>query len=170
MPRPLPRFESKFKDRYGTRYKSRFEVVLSDYTSSVAEWRRAQTAPKEELPVLNEEQRGAARKFGLTEEAYARSILAGNLGAARMHKRAVELGKLVGGIAREVNRKCDVVAVVSEMFKGRWLVRIQTPGGDVVVAVPRDLVDDLLDSEVTSEVRKLRSIVREALADCGSRR
>jgi hypothetical protein len=103
----------------------------------------------------------------MSEEAYARSVLAGKLGTDRMKERATALGKLVSEIIADVNRKFEVLAVIAEMFKGRWLVRIQAREKVVVVAVPRELADDVLDSGITSEVRKLRSLVQDALVGQG---
>jgi hypothetical protein len=155
--------ESRYQSRFQPRYHSRFEVVISDYTSSIGDWRKAQRAAKKKLPVLSEEQKQVAAKLGITEDAYARSVLAGQYGANTMQKRATALGEIVGGIIAEVNRKCEVTAVIAEMFKGRWIVKMRGPGESFAVAVPRELADDILDSGVTSEVRKLRDLVRDAV-------
>jgi hypothetical protein len=137
--------------------------VISDYTSSVDEWRRAQRAEKKELPALSKTQKEVAAKLGISEEAYARSVLAGEYGARRMHEQATALGKLVGDIAAEVRQKCKVTAVLAEMFKSRWIVKLQVPGESFAVAIPRELAEDVLDSGVTSEIRKLRTIVHDAV-------
>ena len=154
---------SRFGSRFEPRHRSRFEVVISDYTSSIEEWRRAQKVSSKALPALTEEQKRAARKLGVTEEAYARSVLAGQYGAERMEERAVALGEMVGRMAGEIIADCKVASVVAEMFEGRWLVRLGTPAECFVVAIPRELADDVLDAGITVEVKKLRSLVKESL-------
>ena len=159
------RFGSRYQSRFKPRYQSKFEIVTSDYTSSIDEWQRAQRATKEELPALSEEQKHFATKLGLSEEAYARSVLAGRYGANRMHERATALGELVQSIAAKISARWKVQAVIAEMFKGRWVIRMESPAGSAAVAVPRELADDILDSGLTSEVKRLKGLVADALSE-----
>jgi predicted component of type VI protein secretion system len=140
-----------------------FQVVVSDYTCSVDEWRRAQKAAKSELPELNEAQREVARKFGIGEEEYARSVLAGHYGMRRMAARARKLGEEVEGILRDLSPTYRVVMVVAEMFRGRWIVRLKSPDKEAGVAVPRELGDDLLDSRLREAAEQLRARVLHGL-------
>jgi len=64
-----------------------FEISVSDYTSSVEEYRRAERAPKSELPVLSDDQKEVARRFKISEEEYARGVLAGIYGRERQRNR-----------------------------------------------------------------------------------
>ncbi len=157
--------ESRYQSRFQPRYVSRFEVDVSDYRTSLREWQRAQTAAKSELPVLTSEQKRFAQKLGIEEEGYARTVLATKFSAEQMHERAVAIGELVQGILGKAAPKWKVQAVVAEMFKERWVVRMQSASGSAAIAVPRDLADDILDSGLTSEVKKLKAIVLDALRE-----
>jgi len=141
-----------------------FEVVVSDYSVSVDEWRRAQEVRRSDLPELNQEQKEVARKFGVTEEEYARGVLAGLYGRERMSGRAQGLGEEVNKILEGLGPDHRVLAVVAEMFKGRWILRIQTPEKVVNVAIPRELADDVLDSGAVEDFEKLKTRV---LSDLG---
>jgi hypothetical protein len=140
-----------------------FQVVVSDYTCSLDEWRQAQEAAKSELPELNEAQREVARKFGIGEEEYARSVLAGQYGVRRMAARSRKLGEEVEGVLRELSPKYRVVMVVAEMFRGRWIVRLKSPDKEVGMAIPRELGDDLIDSHLREAAEQLRAKVLYSL-------
>ena len=141
-----------------------FTVRVSDFTTSIEEWDRAQRAPRSELPNLSAEQKDVARKFGITEEEYARSVLAGRYGNERMNTRAQHLGEEVQRVLGTLgDGRYRVVAVTAEMFKGRWVVGIEAQGRVVNVAIPRELADDVLDSYTTDDLGKLKEKLLSAL-------
>ena len=133
-----------------------FEVFVSDYSSSVDEWKRAQIVPKSELPPLNSEQRNVARKMGASEEDYQRNVLAGQFGETRLHSRGEALGIVVQEMLRGLGSGYRLDAVKGEMINSRWICRVETPDHIANVAIPRELVDDVLDSGAKEEIEKLR--------------
>ena len=141
----------------------RFQIVVSDYSSSVDEWKRALGAPRSELPKLNEQQKEVARKFGISDEEYARGLLAGLYGEERMRQRGQHLGEVVEEILGGLGEDYRLAAVTAQMFEGRWILRIQTPAKIVNVAVPRELADDVLDSGAIEEIDKLKAQVLSAV-------
>jgi hypothetical protein len=147
--------------------KLNFEIELPDSSVSIEEWRKAQALPASELPRLSAEEKEAARKFGISEEAYARSLKAGEFGRMRMLSRAQEFGECVDKILEELGSGV-VDAVKSDPFRGRWLVRLKDAEG-VILEFPRELVDDLLDSRAKSYLEQIRRLVREQLAVVGKK-
>jgi len=135
--------------------KRKFDVFVSDYSSSVDEWRRAMAAPSSDLPELTEQQRAVARKMGISEEDYRRGVLAGRLGESRMLGRGQQLGELVESILQGLGPDYRVHAVKAE--NGRWLVRIVAPDGVFPVAISRELADDALDSGALEEIERLKN-------------
>jgi hypothetical protein len=142
--------------------RANFEIELPDSSVNVQEWRKAQTLPISELPKLTREEKEAARKFGISEEAYARSVKAGEFGHARMLAQAREFGERIAGILDESNSGM-VDAVKSDPFRGRWLVRLKKPEG-IMLEFPRELVDDLLDSGARIYLEQVKRLVREQLS------
>jgi len=140
-----------------------FEIIISDFVTSIDGWRRARQAPRSELPKLNQEQKEVARKFKISQEEYARGVLAGLYGQERMRARAQKLGEEIERILPSLGQGYRVAAVVAEMFKGRWLIRVRTSERTVNVAVPRELGDDVLDSGVREEVERLKNCVAYGL-------
>lgn len=142
---------------------SHFQVVVSDYSVSVDEWRRARSAPKGDLPPLSQAQREVASKFGISEEEYARSVLAGRYGVLRLRTRATKLGEEVDKILFEVSPACRVVRVIADMVRNRWVVFIETPNREVGVSIPRGLGDDFLDSGTRETAEELKARVKSGL-------
>ena len=139
-----------------------FEIELPDSSVNLDEWRKAQTLPLGELPQLSAEEKEAARKFGISEEAYARSVKAWEFGRQRMLARAKKFGEYIAAILEESGWG-TVDGVKSDPFRGRWLVRLKNPEG-VVIEFPRELVDDLLDSGGRSYLEQIKRLVREQLS------
>ncbi len=143
--------------------EAKFEVFVSGYSTSLEEWKRALRAPLSELPELNVWQKEIARKFGISEEEYARSHLSSLYGQERMRSRARELGKAVEEILESLGHACQLTAVVAELSKERWVLRIQTPQKIVSVAVPRDLADDVVDSDTVQDKDRLEALLVSSL-------
>jgi hypothetical protein len=140
-----------------------FKVEVSDYSVSVDEWRRAQSAPKDGLPELTEAQREVANKFGISEEQYARSVLAVRFGVQRLRNRATKLGEEVQKILVGVSAESRVSRVVADLARERWVIVIQTPNRQVGVVLPRDVGDDFLDFSTSDSVEVLNAKVRTSL-------
>lgn len=140
-----------------------FEVYVSGSSTNVEEWKRAMAAQPSELPALNEQQKDVARRFGVTEEEYRRSLLAGLYGEKRLWERGRDLGLLVQDVLKGLGPGYQVAAVKSEMIECRWIVRIEASGKIVDLNFSRELVDDALDSHASEEVEKVRRRVLEGL-------
>jgi hypothetical protein len=148
-------------------HKLDFEIELADSSVSIDEWRRAQKLPDSELPELTPEQKGAANKLGISEEAYARSVKAGEFGHERMHRRALEFGTVMLGILRDLKYPGTVDGVKADPFNNRWLIRLNSPAG--ILEFSRELVDDLLDSGRKSYLEQLRDATRRQLTTSGAK-
>lgn len=140
-----------------------FEIVVSDYASSVEEYRRAQQAPRSELPQLSDDQRAVARGFKISEEEYARGVLAGIYGRERQRARGRRLGEEVQKILSDLGSADRVVRVAYEMDRLRWVVSVEASDGILDVAVPRELADDVLDRALREQTEELRARVARGL-------
>jgi hypothetical protein len=122
-------------------------------------------APSTELPPLNDVQKEVARKFKVTEEEYARNVLAGAYGRERIRKRAQELGEAVQAVVASIDPRYRVIAVIRDMDRLGWVVRVETPSKDVSIVVSQELVDDLMESGSVRERERLRSRVLSSLEE-----
>jgi len=109
-----------------------------------------------ELPALSAQQKEIARKFNIPEEEYARNVLAGSYGLEKTRKKANDLGQAVQGAIRPLDAGYRVTAVIRDVNRLGWVVRIETPRGDVNVLLSKELAEGLLDSGSESEKEQLR--------------
>jgi hypothetical protein len=140
-----------------------FEVYVSGSSTNVEEWRKAMAAQLSELPVLNEQQKDVARRFGVSEEEYRRGLLAGLYGEKRLWERGRDLGLLAQDVLGGLGTDYRVVAVQSRMIECRWIVRVKGPDKVVNLSFSRELVDDALDSHSTEQMDRIRRGILEGL-------
>lgn len=134
------------------------EIEVPDYSSSIEDWNRAQKAARSELPELSDDEKDVARRFKISEEEYARGVLAGDYGRKRKIDRAQRLGEVAQKILDELSGGRDrVVALVYDAGRPRWIVSVQTAHGTSNVAIPLDVADDVLDWGLREQIQQLRS-------------
>ena len=122
-----------------------FDVVVDGFSGSLDEWSKAQKIPASELPPLSDEQREFVRKFGLTEEEWARGQWALSEGEKRLQERTEALGEKVVDVLSGFGPGYGLEQIVAKPAETRWLLRIRTPEGVLKFDVPQDLGDDLVD-------------------------
>jgi len=135
------------------------EIVLPlaySTPTSAEEWKRAMAVPGSQLPSLSAQQREIARKFNIPEEEYARNVLAGSYGLEKTRKKANDLGQAVQAAIGPLDVGYRVTAVIRDVNRLGWVVRIETSAGDVNVLVSKELAEGLLDSGSESEKEQLR--------------
>ena len=140
-----------------------FEVLIQSNTIPPEEWFRAMSAPKSELPELSQEQREAVRKLDISEEEYARTELARRYGREGLRRRGERFGAIIQRLLQELGGRGRVIALVYEGGKSRWVVRIELPSGLRNLAIPEELVDDVLDSELYESIQAVKQKLRAGL-------
>ena len=142
------------------------EIVLPlafSTPTSGEEWKRAMAVPGSELPSLSVAQKEIARKLNIPEEDYARNVLAGSYGWEKTRKRANDLGEAVQAAISALDLGYRVTAVIRDVNRLGWVVRIETPRGDVNVLLSKELADGLVDSRSEAEKEKLRILVLSSI-------
>jgi hypothetical protein len=145
-----------------------FEIWVSNFAISVEDYDRAQRAPKSHLPKLSAEEKAMARRFRIPEEQYARRLLAEDYGRDRQKDRGRRLGEGVQDIVTALARSGRVVRVAFEKQRARWVVRVESSGGPVDIAIPCELADDYLDYVFPGTRDQLKGRVSEALGAVGA--
>ena len=137
-----------------------FQVFISGMPrSSLEDWRRALRAPSSEWPPLNEGDKAFAHKFGIPEEDYRRSRLLHSYGEERLKKRGTTLGCAVESILSGLGRNDQLVAVIYEAEKPRWVIGVQEPQRVVNVAIPAELADRVVDSNTVQDQQELQTLL-----------
>jgi ribosome-associated translation inhibitor RaiA len=137
------------------------EIVVDGWRSSVADWDAVRNIPREQLPVLSEEQRQVAKKLGIPEQDYARSVLAGERNREALLAKTERLARLleqrIDKAGVRVNR------VVLRTFEDRFEVELQIDGRGVPLRIEETLVNDYFDCGSVDAEEKLGRILERAL-------
>jgi hypothetical protein len=142
-----------------------FEIHIRSNSSSPEAWRRAMEAPASELQPLTEEQKEIVRRFGITDEEYARGELAVTFGQERLRRRGEELGNLVQDLLRRLSDRYVLESVLYEGANLRWIVRIGSPKGVRNIAVSRELADEVLDSRLAESMQQLKQRIQDGFRE-----
>jgi len=144
--------------------KIRFASVIRGSTTSVVDWQKAMAVGKDDLPELTPQQRAFSKRFGISEEEYARSVLAGRYGEERTKERTAALGNTIQQILDKRVPGARLERITAELIDGRWRLEFETKDQRRVVAfIPRALGDDVIDSGAPEVVRDLGTRILAAL-------
>ena len=139
------------------------EIAVDGWRSSVADWDAVRNIPPDQLPQLSPEQREVARKLGIPEPDYARSLLAGERNREALLAKAQRLARLLeerlerSGIAGQVNR------VLLRTVEHRFDVELRIDSRTVPLSIEESLVDDYFDSGSRDAEERLGRILDRAL-------
>jgi hypothetical protein len=138
--------------------KHEFEIYIHGVPGGgEEESKRADNALASELPPLSSEDLEMAKKYSMSPEEWQRSSLA--LAYARQHleERARVFGQRVTEILDGLGPGYRLARVAR---KDHWGLRIETVGDSIAsVAVPNELVDDVLDLGAQQDVDRLKNLI-----------
>ncbi len=141
-----------------------FDIHLSDYSSSLEDWNKAEKAPLSELPDLSDEERELAQKLGLSEDEYRRHKLVGEYGQERLLTRARALGERVQAILEGARSEYKLSAIFRNVDGGLWILRLEGKADEQDVSISWELADDLLDSGGAEYEERFKNKILSALA------
>jgi len=139
------------------------EITVQGWRSSPAEWDATRGIPSAELPALTDEQREVARKLGISEEDYARSVLAGRRTQDVLLQKAEALGAFLEGRITGKHPQVRVDRVVLDAVEHRFVVELNVSGKSRILRIDEDIIDDYLDSGSVDAEAKLARVFDRAL-------
>lgn len=137
-------------------------IDIRGQSSSVESWRTAQAAEPSSLPHLDEKQKESAKKFGISEEAFARSVLAASIEQERLKSRGKTLVEKTQSELKKQSSPWEVTGAVREAGKDRWVLFLNTGRDERSLPIPLDLADDVIDGFVGPSAIKFRELLQEA--------
>jgi hypothetical protein len=140
------------------------EIVVDGWRSSVADWDAVRSIPVEQLPALSEEQREVAKKLGIPEEDYARSVLAGERNREALLVKTQRLARLLEQRLGRTGVQARVNRVVLRTIEHRFDVELQIDGREVPLRIEETIVNDYFDSGSADAEERLGRILDRALA------
>ncbi|MHB1745031.1 MAG: hypothetical protein ACYCPO_14825 [Acidobacteriaceae bacterium] len=120
-------------------------IVVNGSPVSLGDWSKAKSAAAGELPVLNNAQLEAARRLGISEGDYGRSLLAQYYGIERVRGRAEKFASKLNQMLLGSPVAGRVVKLERRPGEQVWTADIGTQAGAASVQVPMELFDDVVD-------------------------
>ena len=136
-----------------------FRLGVDGMRTSPGEWSRAQSTPKEELPPLNDAQRSAAKSLGISEEAYARMILAEERTANELLTRTKMFAHFLAEKLHRMSSSATVENVVLRTLENRFDVTIKLNGDVIPLRVDEEVVSNLFESGSLEAERRISRIL-----------
>jgi len=122
-------------------------IVVHGFPVGLEDWSRAKRAALSEVPALNDAQSEVVRKLGLSEEDYARSILAQRYGSERIRHRAKKFGLRLAHTLHTQHISGQIVKLERWPGEQVWIADILTQSGAGRVQIPIGLFDDAVDDK-----------------------
>jgi hypothetical protein len=138
------------------------EIAVDGWRSGANDWDAVRNLPVEQLPQLSEDQRAVARKLGIAEQDYARSVVAGERSREALLVKTERLARLLDqriaalGIDGRINR------VTLRTIQDRFDVEVQINGKIVPLRIDEAIADDYFDSGSADAEQRLAHILDRA--------
>lgn len=147
-----------------------FQIYISGGTISLDDWQHALETPETQLPPLDEAQKEAARKIGMSEPDYARGILADQIGLDRQRERGKRLGEIIELMLDDRGGGSKLESLARRGVDFYWIAVISQGGWHLTeVKIPLDLADDVLDSGNLGRRSQLERLLLQSLDSAGTR-
>ena len=140
------------------------EIAVDGWRAGSVEWEKVRNLPPEQLPQLTDDQRAVARKLGISEEDYARSVVAGEKSQEVLLAKAERLARLLeqrmhaAGISGQVNR------VTLRTIQDRFDIELQVNDRILPLRIEESIIDDYFDGGSRDSEQRLSQILDRALA------
>ncbi len=139
------------------------EIAVQGWRASASDWDAVRGIPPRDLPTLTDEQREVARKLGVAETDYARSVLAGKRTQEVLLQKAEALAAFLENRITEEGRQVRVARVVLDVVEHRFIVELDVNGKPRVLRIDENIVDDYFDSGSMDAEANLSRVLDRAL-------
>ncbi len=141
------------------------EIRVDGNRSSSENWMRAQTASAGELPHLTPKQQEFAAKFGMSSDAFARRVLAEELGRKDLRQRAEQAARLIERLASKKGISLRVDQVWVKTLEGKLRFDVESASKHALIFVSEELMDELFESGSPSAEERISRIIDVSLPD-----
>jgi hypothetical protein len=139
----------------------RISVEGMRFSASSSE--EAQSIPKNELPPLSDPQREAAKKMGLSEEAYARSLVAGERTWNALLEKTKRLAEYLQQSVMKLAKDAKLETVILRTLEEKFDIDIRLGDRVLPVRVREELVDDFFETGSEQAERSLNRVLEVSL-------
>ncbi len=139
------------------------EIAVDGWRAGAAERELARSLPSDQLPRLTDEQRSVAKKLGIPEEEYARSVVAGERNRDALLIKTERLARLLEQRIERVGIGAHVNRVTLRTIQDRFDVEIQINGRVLPLRIEESVVDDYFENGSKEAEERLEHILDRAL-------
>jgi hypothetical protein len=140
------------------------EISVEGWRASPSDWSAVRSVPRDQLPALTEEQREVAKKLGIAEEDYARSVLAGQRTSEALLGKTERLGRLLNQRLKAIREDASVERVSLSSTDHRFDVTLIVKEQRVPLRIDENLVDDYFDGGSLQADEALGRVLERTLA------
>jgi len=139
------------------------EIAVQGWRASASDWDAVRGIPPRDLPTLTDEQREVARKLGVAETDYARSVLAGKRTQEVLLQKAEALAAFLENRIANEGRQVRVDRVVLDVVEHRFMVELDVNGKSRILRIDENIVDDYFESGSMDAEANLARVLDRAL-------
>jgi hypothetical protein len=121
------------------------EIIIEGWRAGGEERKEAASAPADHLPALNDEQKAVAKKFGMSEEAYARSAYAGQLNQRRLIEKSKRLAQLLKEPLAAISGSARIDRIRLVTIEHEYRIDISVNDVKIHFRLPEEMVDDFVE-------------------------
>ena len=121
------------------------EIVIEGWRAGGEERKEAASVPVDQLPVLTDEQKLVAKKFGMPEEAYARSTYAGKRNQERLVEKSKRFAQILGEKLATIAEGAKIDRVRLVTIEHEYRIDLSVNDAKIHFRVPEEMVDDLVE-------------------------
>ena len=120
-------------------------ISVQGVRAEAKDWDAVSKLPAHELPALTEERRRVARKLGISEEDYARSVLAGERTTDKLLAKTEWFGRYFQEQVAQTVPGASIEEVTLNTLEHRFEVSLRVGQQIIPLRVAEGLVDDLFE-------------------------
>lgn len=118
-------------------------VDIINIPGNTADWKWALQVPTRDLPRLTQEQKATAKDFGISEEEYARSVIARQYSEARYRRYAEHFGDLLEKAAK--SHDIESVKVIYDGWEDKFHCRLKINKTELPLDFDANIITEPLD-------------------------
>jgi hypothetical protein len=144
------------------------EIVIDGWRAGGEERREAAGAPLSQLPPLTEEQKAVAKKMGISEVDYARSVYAGRLNQQRLIEKATRFSAIMEDRLKLRVPGAHIDRIRLLTIEHEYRIEIYVEGKKVLFRVAEDMVDDFMEKGFADVGQRIEQNLETVLAVQGA--
>jgi hypothetical protein len=144
------------------------EIVIDGWRAGGEERREAASAPLNHLPPLTQVQKAVAKKMGISEVDYARSVYAGRLNQQRLIEKTTPFSAILEDRLKLRVPGAHIDRIRLLTIEHEYRIEIYLEGKKVLFRVAEDMVDDFMEKGFADVGQRIEQNLETVLAVQGA--